>query len=200
MHTFRIKTLVVVLILPAVCAGDNLDFNTVEGGALYLKRGLPGIVGSEVETHRAEFDVAADCEHVAKIMNQAEPNVSWYCSTSMPDIEMTCEISGFELDSKAESETGFQAPKSLEFNLVLNRGVARGSSDLGVLLGFNYTESNSGYLLTSDYPYAAENYFTRAVYLLIIDARTGAVQIRDIGGGANGDGQCKTVEVESRNE
>ena len=183
----RIGILIVIAILPAVCVGDNPDFETVDGGALYLLR-------SGVETHRAEFDIAADCEQIASIMNEAEPAVSWYCSTSVPDIVMKCEISGFEMDSEAESETGFQMSESLEFSLVLNRGVARGSSDLGVPISFNYTKSNNGFLLTSNYPYAAVNYFTRAVYRLIIDADTGAVQVREIGGGANGNGQCQSDE------
>ena len=59
--------------------GVAAALETVEGGALYLTR-----LG--FETHRAEFLDAADCEHVAGIMNQAEPLVNWHCSTSVPDI------------------------------------------------------------------------------------------------------------------
>ena len=59
--------------------GVAAALETVEGGALYLTR-----LG--FETHRAEFLDAADCEHVAGIMNQAEPLVNWRCSTSVPDI------------------------------------------------------------------------------------------------------------------
>lgn len=187
MNINKIGTLFLAANLPIVCVGDNPDFETVEGGALYLLR-------SGVETHRGEFDIAEDCEHVAAIMNEAEPAVRWYCSTSVPDIVMNCEISGFALDPGAETETSVQVPESLEFSLVLNRGVAQGASDLGVPISFDYTESDSGYLLTSDYPFASENYFTRAVYLLIIDSATGVVQVRDMGGGENGNGECAPSE------
>ncbi len=197
MNSRKIIALCATAVFPIVCVGDNPDFEPVEGGALYLLR-------SEVETHRAEFVDASDCEHVAKIMRKAEPAVSWYCSTSVPDIVMNCEISGFELE--AETENSFRGSEllafvkggSLDFSLVLNRGVARGvargSTELDVRMSFKYTESDSGYLLTNDDPYASGNYFPRAFYLLIIDSTTGAVQVRDIGGGANGNGECKPVE------
>ena len=201
MNSRKVMALCVTAVFPLVCVGDNPDFETVEGGALYLLRpiGIPSL-RQEVETHRAEFDVAYDCEHVATIMNKAEPRVSWYCSTSVPDIVMNCEISGFELEAGAE--TGFLGPEvvafvkggSLVFSLVLNCGVARGSMELDVPMFFKYTESDSGYLLTSDFPFASGNYFTRAFYLLIIDSATGAIQVRNIGGGANGNGECKPVE------
>jgi len=60
------KRIILLAFIPLVCVGDNPDFETVEGGALYLTR-------SDFETHRAEFDIAEDCEHVARIMNEAEP-------------------------------------------------------------------------------------------------------------------------------
>ena len=124
-------------------------------------------------------------------MNEAEPSVHWHCSTSVPDIALNCEISEFEL----EAEAGFQPPESLLFSLVLNRGVARGSSGLPLpLTFFTYAESDSGYLLTSDHPYVSGNYFTRAIYLLIIDSTSGAVEVRDIGGRTNGSGECTPVE------
>ena len=42
------------------------------GDQLYLLR-------SGIETHRAVFDYAADCEFIAKTMNKAEPDVTWFC-------------------------------------------------------------------------------------------------------------------------
>ena len=193
MNSRKIIALCATAVFPIVCVGGNPDFETVEAGALYLLR-------AAVETHRTEFDDASDCELVATTMSEAEPMVSWYCSTSVPDIVMNCEISGFELEAGAE--TGFLGPEvvafvkggSLVFSLVLNRGVARGSMELDVPMFFKYTESDSGYLLTSDFPFASGNYFTRAFYLLIIDSATGAIQVRNIGGGANGNGECKPVE------
>ena len=43
-----------------------------EGSELYLLR-------SGYETHRAVFDYPADCELIAKTMNEAEPLAKWYC-------------------------------------------------------------------------------------------------------------------------
>ena len=43
-----------------------------EGSELYLLR-------SGTETYRAEFEYPEDCQHIAKIMNKAEPLVKWYC-------------------------------------------------------------------------------------------------------------------------
>lgn len=177
---------------PILGTADNPDFKTVEGGALYLKRGLPGIEGTSVETHRAEFDIAADCEHVAKIMNEAEPAVRWYCSTSVPDIELNCDISGFKID--AEPEVLAMIPEKLVFSLVLNRGLAEGSLDLDFPMDFEYTKSDTGFLLTNKYPYPSGNSFAQAIYLMIIDSHSGAVEVRDIGGGANGHGECRPVE------
>lgn len=37
------------------------------------------LLRSGVETHRAVFDIAADCELIAKTMNKAEPKVKWFC-------------------------------------------------------------------------------------------------------------------------
>ena len=179
------KALLPMLLLPIIALADNPDFETVEGGALYLLR-------SEVETHRAEFVYASDCEHVAKIMNEAELAVSWHCSTSVPDIVMNCEISGFVIDAKPNNLA--LIPEKLVFSIVLNRGLAQESSDLDLPMDFNYTKSDKGYLLTNDYPYASGNAFSRAVYLMIIDSISGAVEVRDIGGGANGKGVCTIVE------
>ena len=181
-----------VVFFPILCPADNPDFKTVEGGALYLMRGLPNIEGTSVETHRAEFDIAADCEHVAKIMNEAEPAVHWYCSTSVPDIMMNCEISGFEI--KAEPDVVAMIPEKLVFSIVMNRGLATGSVDLDLPMDFEYTESDKGYLLTNNYTYASGNSFTKAIYLMIIDSTSGEVEVRDIGGGANGNGTCIPVE------
>ena len=180
-----LRAICIAVLWPYVCLASAQELKTVEGGALYLTR-------AGVETHRAEFVFAADCEHVARILNQAEPLVDWHCSTSVPDIVMDCEINGVTLDTDAPA--GLQLPKSLPFFLVLNRGAARGSSELGAPLGFTYAESGANYLLTSDYPYAAGNSFTRAVYLLIIDSAAGTVEVRDIGGKSNGAGHCKLAE------
>ena len=65
---------------------------------------------------------------------------------------------------------------------------------LQLLVLFAAVLLGAAYLLTNDDPYASIAYFSPAVYLLIIDSATGAVQVRDIGGGANGNGECKTVE------
>ena len=182
---------VLALCIAALCAfvyvAEAQGVERVEGGALYLTRQF-------VETHRAEFDVAADCEHIARILNEAEPRVDWHCSTSVPDVFMDCEISDFKLDLAAPTSGLPQVEFPLRFSLVLNRGIAYGRSDLGVPLNFEYTQSESSYLLVSDYPYAAGNYFTMAVYSLIIDTFTGSVEVLDIGGKRNGTGQCSRTE------
>ncbi len=180
---------ILFLCIAALCAfvyvAKAQELERVEGGALYLTR-------AGFETHRAEFVFPADCEHVARIMNEAEPLVDWHCSTSVPDVIMDCEISDFKFDPAWAP--GVQLPESLRFSLVLNRGVATGRSDLGAPLDFEYTESGSSYLLTNDYPYAAGNYFTAAIYVLIIDSSTGSVEVLDIGGKRNGTGQCARAE------
>ncbi len=130
---------ILALCIAALCAfayvAKAQELERVEGGALYLTR-------AGVETHRAEFVVAADCEHVARILNEAEPLVDWHCSTSVPDVIMDCEISDFKFDPAWNQ--GLRLPESLGFSLVLNRGVASGRSALGGLpLDFEYTESGS---------------------------------------------------------
>ena len=175
------------LCIAALCAftyvAEAQELEKVEGGALYLTR-------AGVETLRAEFGIAADCQSVARILQVAEPLVDWHCSTSVPDVIMDCEISDVNFDPAWTQ--GLLLPDSLGFSLVLNRGVATGFSDLGLVLLFKYTESGSSYLLTNDYPYAAGNYFTAATYVLIIDSSTGSVEVLDIGGKRNGTGQCST--------
>lgn len=166
----------------AIATAERNSLEPVEGGALFLTR-----LG--VETRRAEFLNPADCQHVANIMNGAEPLARWHCSTSEPDIRLACTISGFELGEEAAQE-GFSMPRSLPFRLVLNRGNAWGESEVGVPLMFKYTESDSSFLLTNDYPFASGNYFTSAVYLMVIEKATGAVEIQDIGGRDNGSGVC----------
>jgi hypothetical protein len=44
---------------------------SANGKTLYLERG--------VETKRAKFVYAEDCQLIAKQMNAAEPTASWYC-------------------------------------------------------------------------------------------------------------------------
>ena len=187
MNIKTISTLCIVALFPTSASGNNPDFKTVEGGALYLIR-----LG--VETHRAEFLSPEDCQHVASIMNRAEPSVRWHCSTSVPDIVLSCEISGFELDADAES----WQPESLEFSLTLNRAVARSWDLPPALTFFEYSESDSGYLLTNDFPYPSGHYLSRAIYHLVIDSKSGEVTVRDIGGRNNGSGKCTPVEISYR--
>jgi hypothetical protein len=181
----RMLTVCIAGLCAFICVAEAQEMKRVEGGALYLTR-------AGVETHRAEFVFAADCEHVATILNKAEPLMDWHCSTSVADIRMEYEISGFKLDQTVSP--GPRLPESLKFSLVLNRGVARGRSALGFPLDFKYTESGSSYLLTNDYPYASGNSFTRAVYLLILESSAGSVEVRDIGRKRNGTGQCVRSE------
>lgn len=70
--TVRILGMCIAALCTFGCVAEAQRRDTVVGGALYLNR-----LG--VETHRAEFDYAADCELVAKIMNSAEPLVDWHC-------------------------------------------------------------------------------------------------------------------------
>ncbi|NIT12955.1 MAG: hypothetical protein GTN99_01525 [Candidatus Dadabacteria bacterium] len=175
-----------IIVFAGVSSADNPEFETTEGGALYLNR-----LG--FETHRAEFIYAADCEHVAKIMNEAEPLVDWYCSTSVPDINLSCSVRGVSVDAPPEVKAEVTIPESFEFKLRLNRGKAFGiSEDYSYLpLDFDYTQSADSFLLTSDYPYASGNYFTMAVYTLRINTSGETLEVLDIGGKTNGIGNCR---------
>lgn len=64
--------LLAVIAIAALSAPLEASWFAKDGAELYLLR-------SEVETHRAVFDYPEDCQHVAKIMNAAEPLVRWYC-------------------------------------------------------------------------------------------------------------------------
>ena len=55
-----------------LCAPLYASWFAKPGTELFLLR-------SGVETHRAVFDEAGDCELIAKTMNKAEPRVKWFC-------------------------------------------------------------------------------------------------------------------------
>jgi len=62
------RVTVLLATLFTVSCTDTLFEN---GKTLYLERG--------VETKRAKFVYAQDCQLIAKHMNAAEPRASWYC-------------------------------------------------------------------------------------------------------------------------
>ena len=62
------RAIVLLAILFTVACTDTLFAN---GKTLYLERG--------VETRRAKFVYAQDCQLIAKKMNAAEPRANWYC-------------------------------------------------------------------------------------------------------------------------
>lgn len=163
--------------------GESHCFKRVEGGALYLMR-------SGVETHRAEFDSADDCRHVAKIMNEAEPLVRWYCSTSVPAIEFVCNISNVLIKN---TETGDVKTENFHFSMILNRNKAT-TSLTPAISSFGYIESAKYFLLTNDYPYANGNYFSRAVYSIKINRNDDSVTVTDINNEVNGEGTCRKLD------
>lgn len=182
--------MILVFVMSAASYGqENIPEVTeerVEGGSLYLMR-------MGFETHRAEFDDANDCELIAKTMNEKEPSVNWYCSTSVPDINLSCSVRGVSIDVPPEVETVVTIPESFEFELKLNRGKAYGISEdySYLLLNFDYTRSADSFLFTNNYPYASGNYFTSAVYILRVNTSKETLEVLDIGGDTNGVGNCR---------
>jgi len=68
------KIVIIVLCLTlSLCLPVYAGLFGDSGNELYLKR------SSGVETHRAVFDYASDCKLIEKTMNNAEPNVTWFC-------------------------------------------------------------------------------------------------------------------------
>ncbi|RDH84510.1 MAG: hypothetical protein DIZ80_03255 [endosymbiont of Galathealinum brachiosum] len=66
-HKLTLLILILCISAPIYAGWFNKD-----GTELYLlRRGM--------ETHRAIFDEASDCELIAKTMNKAEPKVKWFC-------------------------------------------------------------------------------------------------------------------------
>lgn len=63
---------VVAIISLSVCTVVYAGWGSDPGTELYLLR-------SGIESHRAVFDYAGDCDLIAKTMNKAEPNVNWFC-------------------------------------------------------------------------------------------------------------------------
>ena len=64
---FSRVTVLLTILFTTACT-DTVSAN---GKTLYLERG--------VETKRAKFVYAEDCQLIAKQMNAAEPRASWYC-------------------------------------------------------------------------------------------------------------------------
>ena len=79
---------------------DAQELTKVDGGALYLTR-------AGVETHRAEFAFAADCEHVAGILNAAEPLVNWHSIDGDQALEAIRTTDGWASDASDRSMLAF---------------------------------------------------------------------------------------------
>ena len=60
------------LLIVATLALAGCGSPTEEGAGLYLER-------LEYETFRAQFQDAHDCRLIARVMQEAEPGVRWYC-------------------------------------------------------------------------------------------------------------------------
>ncbi|MEZ8107330.1 hypothetical protein [Vibrio cortegadensis] len=155
-------------------------FETVEGGALYLKR-------FGIETLRAEFTNAADCELIAKNMSAAEPNVSWYCSTSTAPVVLKCNLNDVTVKN---TDKGTQTTESIDFKMTMNRGKA--STDLtSAISSFDYNYSEPYLMLSNNYPYVDGNFFSRAITKLRLNLETGEIVALDINMSPNGTGHCK---------
>ncbi|EGQ7835440.1 hypothetical protein V3H38_23000 [Vibrio parahaemolyticus] len=155
-------------------------FETVEGGALYLKR-------FGVETLRAEFTNAEDCELIAKNMSAAEPNVSWYCSTSTDPVALKCNLNDVTVKN---TDKGTQTTESIDFKMTMNRGKAN-TNLTSAISSFDYHYSEPYLMFSNDYPYVDGNYFSRAITKLRLNLETGEIVALDINMSPNGTGHCK---------
>ncbi len=158
------------------------SFQTVEGAALYLMR-------SNFETHRAEFTNSQDCEHIAKTMNEAEPLVRWYCSTSILPIKYICKVSNVQVTN---TDTSAVKTVNASFSLSLNRKKAS-TTLTSAASSFAYEKSEKYFSLTNDYPYVNGNYFSRAFYKIKLNRQNGEFMVSDINFKENGRGTCEKL-------
>lgn len=157
------------------------NFETIDGGALYLKR-------FGVETLRAEFTSAADCRLIAKNMRAAEQRSHWFCSTSEAPITFNCnlnKVTVINTDKGTQSTTG-----KFEFKITLNRGKANSEELSPAISSFDYEYSKPYLMLTNDYLYVDGNYFSRAITKLRLNRETGKLVALDINMSPNGSGDC----------
>jgi hypothetical protein len=157
------------------------DFNFVEGGSLYMKR-------FRVETLRAEFINASDCELIAKNMRAAEPNVDWYCSTSTEPIILNCHLKNVLIkntDKKTASTENFN------FKISINRGKATTDDLTSAIDSFDSKRSKPYLILTNDYRDVDENYYSRAITTLRLNLDTNELVALDATMNQNGIGNCQ---------
>lgn len=144
-----------------------------------------------VETLRAEFTNAADCELIAKNMSAVEPNVSWYCSTSTNPVIIKCNLNDVTVKNP---DNGTQTTESMDFKMTMNRGKA--STDLtSAVSSFGYNYSKPYLMFHNDYPHINGNYFSRAITKLRLNLETGEIIALDINMSPNGSGRCNQQEL-----
>lgn len=156
------------------------DFKTVEGGALYLER-------AGVETLRAEFTDASDCELIAKNMREAEPRVRWYCSTSTEPVEFNCTLRNVVIKN---TDQNTQTIENFDFKMQINRGIADTNMHAAISR-FNAKSSKPYLILKNNYPFIDDNYFSRAITTLRLNSTTGELVSLDINMLQNGVGSCE---------
>lgn len=154
----------------------------VDGGSLYLVR-------QGFETHRGEFNYAQDCDLIAKIMNEKEPNVTWLCSTSKKPVEYKCSLKGVTI---INSDKNTKEVLDFDFSLSMNRGKAKTSLTAAVS-SFDYVKSGHVIKLTNDYPYVSGNYFSSAVAYITINTDTSESIAINFGLKENGKGKCSVI-------
>lgn len=176
------KNFLTIALITGFCTSTSLSagtFEPVEGGALYLKR-------FGVETLRAEFTSAADCELIAKKMSAAEPNVSWYCATSTAPVVLKCNLNDVTVKN---TDKGTKTTNSIDFELTMNKGKAR-TNLTSAVDSFDYKHSESYLLFDNDYSHVDGNIYSRAITKLRLSVETGELVALDINMSPNGTGRC----------
>lgn len=188
LHQIRVQImfLAISFISHLLCPlhSEARDFPYTKGGTLYLKRGGNPGLSDPVETRRAEFLIAEDCELIAKIMQKAEPNVEWYCSTSEEPIIYNCEFDGVKYK---DVETKKQMVEKGSFKVSIERGKAFADFTWDVNVEKETIE------FKNTYPYK-DDALAKAKDKMKIDIKSGNLKIFDILENQNGSGKCKKID------
>lgn len=186
------KNLLLITALSLYSALALAHVDPVEGGSLYLDRGE-----GRLETHRAEFDYAGDCELIAAAMNKAEPDVTWLCSTAVKPRVFECSISDIvRVGFGNDSDVVIRLPV-WHFEMELNRGKARMSNPAHLpndySTRFDYTETDKGLALVNGGPYVDLDQLGQAMSYMTVDFKTSVARVLDSGMQENGRGTCTEV-------
>jgi hypothetical protein len=161
-----------------VCA---LPLSPTGGGSLFLKR-------NKIETLRAEFYAAEDCELIADAMQKKEPDVRWYCSTSEPDQVFECDIK----ELRPIDENGKVVDFGKELKVTMNRDQALVSFRPSVA-SYKAVKGKDEVRLTSDSVYPNGNSYIKVTALSEINTKTGKMVFKGTDGKKTGEANCKQL-------